>query len=128
MSSSVPLRVMAGRYAVCRMAAGTALPGWATAGPFFAMVATPDEVSIVCVAEQVPPDVKQETGWRLLQIIGPLDFALTGILAAVAVPLAQAEISIFALATFDPDYILLREDKLVAALDVLRAAGHTVQD
>ena len=85
-------------------------------------------MTVVCAAARVPADARAERGWRALRVAGPLDFALTGVLAAVAVPLADAGVSIFAVSTFDTDYVLVRADRLEAAVAALRAAGHRVAE
>jgi len=88
--------------------------------------ATAAELSVVAPAAAVPSHAKAERGWRALRVDGTLDFALTGVLAAVVVPLAEAGVSIFALSTYDTDYVLVRDSQLPAAREALRAAGHTV--
>jgi hypothetical protein len=113
-------------FAVCRLAADAELPAWAAAGGFCAVTRTADELSIVCAQEQVPTGVTCQAGWRCLQVAGPLDFALTGVLASLAQPLAAAGISIFAISTFDTDYLLIQDGALDAARTALRAAGHTL--
>jgi hypothetical protein len=128
MAPSLSLRILPGLYTVCQLVAGAAIPAWATNSAFFAVVATLDELSLVCAGEQVPPDVRQEANWRLLQVVGPLDFALTGVLSALTVPLAGAGVSIFALASYNTDYLLIRAHQLDAALLALGAAGHHVED
>ena len=70
--------------------------------------------------------VPTEPGWRALQVDGPLDFMLTGVLASLALPLADAGISIFAISSYDTDYVLVKQDKLAGAIDTLRKAGHGV--
>jgi len=77
---------------------------------------------VVCAEENVPDGVTAERGWRCLKVEGPLDFALTGVLAELLVPLAKAEISVFALATYDTDHLLVREDRLEDALAALERA------
>lgn len=113
-------------FAVCRLSALALLPAWCQASAFYAITRTAEELSIVCSEQAVPPDVTCERGWRGLMVAGPLDFALTGVLASLAVPLAEAGVSIFAISTFDTDYVLVRDQQLSAALDALRCAGHTV--
>ncbi|BBO88821.1 hypothetical protein DSCOOX_20010 [Desulfosarcina ovata subsp. ovata] len=81
----------------------------------------------MCRATDVPEDVRAERGWRALVIDGPLDFALTGILAQIAHPLADAGIPIFALSTFDTDYVLVKDSDLKRAINALGEAGHPVQ-
>jgi hypothetical protein len=105
------------------------LPEWASPGDgdqLHAVVRTAAEVSVVCAAQRVPAGVRAERGWRALAVEGPLDLALTGVLAALAVPLARAGVPIFAVSTYDTDYVLVRSDRLEDALDALREAGHTV--
>jgi uncharacterized protein len=113
-------------YAICRMSPELPIPEWATRGPFHAIVRTSDELSIVCDAQAVPRGVRAEFGWRAIKLQGPLDFNLTGVLVAVASPLAAAGISILALSTYDTDYVLVREPDLDAATRALREAGHRV--
>lgn len=125
MKSSVHrFRLLPGDFAVCRLKPGSAVPGWVT-GSFVSITMSTEELSIVCSAAQVPVDVQGEHGWRLLKVDGPFPFATTGVLASFARPLAEAEISVLAIATFDTDYLLIKGDKLTAAVAVLVAAGHT---
>jgi len=111
---------------VVRYPAGTPVPAWAAGKVFFSVTSTEDELSVVCPAEWVPDGVgKVEPAWRCLKVEGPLDFALTGILASLAVPLAAAKVSIFAISTFDTDYILVKGAQLASAKEALRRAGFT---
>ena len=115
---------MPGTFAICRLDRDAPIPEWAHNG-FFSITRTPDELSIICKEEIVPEQVLCEKGWRCLQVMGPLDFALTGILASLASPLAEAGISIFAISTYDTDYFLVKE--LNRAIAVLSKAGHTMR-
>ena len=112
---------------MCRLPPDAAIPAWAAGGTFSSITRTPDELSIVCEERLAPDDGKSEGGWRALQVAGPLDFALVGILAAIAAPLAEAGVSIFAVSTFDTDYVLVKESNLARAIDALRDAGHEVR-
>lgn len=112
--------------AVAQLTPGTPLPAWAVRGPLWSATRTAEELSLVCAAEDVPAGVRAEAPWRALRVQGPLDFAQTGILAALAVPLAEAGVSIFALATYDTDLLLVRAAQLDAAVRALEAAGHEV--
>ncbi len=109
-----------------RLDAGAPLPEWVLEAPFFAIARTPEELSILCPGTFVPSHIQQESGWRCLQVQGPLDFTLTGVLASLLDPLARAGISIFALSTYNTDYILVKSHDLNHALDVLRQAGHII--
>jgi len=111
---------------VCRLPAGAAAPPWLEDEPFASVTRTPHETSVVCRAAVVPEGVRAEPGWRALRVAGPLDFALTGILLALVAPLAAAGVAVFALSTFDTDYLLVREAALDEALEALMAAGHRI--
>jgi hypothetical protein len=113
--------------AICRLSVDEIVPEWAMLGEFVSITHTSDELSIVCAAENVPPDVKADRGWRGLKVVGPLDLALTGILASLAHPLAEAKINLFAISTFETDYLLVTEYNLASACEALRQAGHMVQ-
>ena len=89
------------------------------------MTRTADELSVVCDEEQAPEGGRCETGWRCIAVQGPLPFWATGILASLAGPLAEARISIFALSTFDTDFVLVQESDLARALWPLLAAPAT---
>ena len=122
------LNPLDGLFAVCRLAADTPLPAWsAVAGSdFISITRTTEELSISCRQEIVPDDVRCERGWRCLRVAGALDFALVGILASLLVPLADAGIAVFAVSTFDTDYLLVKEGRCDDAIAVMRRAGHSV--
>lgn len=110
-----------------RLAADSPLPLWATDAEFFSVTRTSDELSIVCSADQIPSGLASETGWRVLKVTGPFALSEVGVLAALSAPLAEAEVSLFAISTFDTDYLLVSEKQLDAAIAALRAAGHRVE-
>lgn len=114
---------------VCRLNHDAPIPSWLprTSSPLTAIVRTDDELSIVCPAAEVPADVRHEGPWRALRVAGPLDFALVGILTRLTAPLAVAGISVFAMSTFDTDYVLVRARDLDAAVTTLRDTGHAVR-
>ncbi|SDQ56609.1 ACT domain-containing protein [Pseudoxanthomonas sp. CF125] len=120
------LKPVDGSFAVCRLAAGSALPEWFRPGPFATVSWTDDELSILCHDSQVPETVQCERGWRCLMLQGPFAFDQTGILLQVLQPLAEAKIGIFALSTFDTDYVLVKEHAFEATLQALVASGLTV--
>ncbi|MDQ3704854.1 MAG: ACT domain-containing protein [Chloroflexota bacterium] len=123
---ALTLAVLPGTYAVCRLDGAAAVPAWATSGDFFSVTRTADELSVVCEQGVVPQGVLCEGSWRCLKVQGPLDFSLTGILASLAVPLAEVSISIFALSTYDTDYIMVKATDLGGAVAVLSGSGHTI--
>jgi len=115
---------VSGAFAVCRLPAKSAVPDWGLRAEIFSVVSTADEVSVVCPQAQVPSGVKHEQGWTCLKIEGPFPFSQTGVLSSFLQPLAEQAISIFALSTFDTDYVLVKQESLEKALAALRAAGH----
>lgn len=128
MSTSLRLSVRPGELAVVRLEPSAPVPSWVPDDGFTTVTRTADELSITCDAAAVPPDLThpQERGWVRLELEGPFAFHLTGILAAVLVPLAAAGVGIFALSTFDTDHVLVKQEQLAAAVDALRDAGHSV--
>lgn len=129
-TTHTPLRlfVRKERLAVCRLSPDQKAPSWATEAEFFSLTRTPDELSIVCPGSSVPAGTVCERGWRALGILGPLDFSLVGVLATITEPLAEADISVFIISTYDTDYVLVREDALESAISTLHRAGHEVRD
>jgi hypothetical protein len=94
---------------------------------FSSVVRTPEETSVVCPEALIPLDrqgIVVEGGWVALELEGPFPFAMTGVLASFIEPLAEAEIPVFALSTFDTDYVLIKNENLSQALTALGAAGH----
>ena len=120
--------VLPGFFAIVRLAADAPLPSWASAGDFFSVTRTSDELSVVCLATQVPSSITAETGWRVLKVHGPFALSEVGVLAALAAALAHAKVSLFAISTFATDYLLVNDKSLNAAVAALRAAGHSVVD
>jgi hypothetical protein len=127
-SKTLTLELLPNTLAVCKLDPTHSIPKWATSGEFYSVSKTPDELSIVCDNNAVPEDVKAEREWRCFKVKGPLDFSLTGIFAALANPLAQAGISIFAISTFDTDYLMVKNNLLNKAVQILLAVGHSVED
>lgn len=123
---TVSLRALDGELVVCRLPGDAPAPQLPAKSELFAVTRAIDELSVVCPVSDAPPHATLEPGWRALRVLGPLDFALTGILASLAAPLADAGISIFAISTYDTDYLLVRETALAAAIGALRDAGHEV--
>jgi hypothetical protein len=117
------LQILDNQFSVSRLDPQSVIPEWAFQGHFFSVTRTKNELSIVCEGILVPVGIKSETGWRILKVDGILDFNLTGILASITNPLAEAKISIFAISTFDTDYVLVKESDLEIAGKVLRSNG-----
>jgi uncharacterized protein len=103
------------------------VPAWATGASFSSVTRTEDELSVVCPEADVPEDVARERSWRALKLEGSFELSMVGILSSVAAPLAEAGASIFAVSTFDTDYVLVRGEQLGLAVDTLREHGHRVR-
>jgi hypothetical protein len=120
--SGLVLTTLPGRFAVCLLESGAALPSW-VGGSFVSITRTSEELSIICDEASVPADVRAERGWTCMQLLGPIAFETTGVAAAIATPLADAGISVLIVATFDTDYVLVREEAAYAARAALERAG-----
>lgn len=118
--SILPLRV-----AVARLSPDAPVPSWIR-GTFTSVTRTDAELSIVCDDGAVPDDVRAERNWRVVRVEGPIPFEVTGVASALVAPLADAGISVFLTATYDTDYLLLKDESFSRAVEVLRAAGHEV--
>jgi len=125
-AAMLTLTILPDTLAICRLSPEEDVPEWAMIGEFVSITHTGDELSIVCAEEYVPPDVKADRDWRALRVEGPLDLAMTGVLASLATPLAEAQINLFAVSTFDTDYLLVKGYNLARACEVLRQAGQVV--
>jgi hypothetical protein len=122
----VQLYVLDELYAVARLEPDAALPAWATTGHFWSITRSDTELSIVCRQDDVPPDASAERGWCAFEVAGPLDFSLTGVVSSLVAPLADEEIPLFVVSTFETDYLLVREHDLRRSVDALTSAGHSV--
>jgi hypothetical protein len=117
------------RLAVCRFASDARVPAWALEGRFFCLIRTGDELSIVCTEDvcredRMPDGALAERGWVALKLEGPFPFSTTGVLASFLQPLAEAQVPIFAISTFDTDCVLIKRENLEQAVVALGAAGH----
>jgi hypothetical protein len=121
------LLVVDGTFAVCKLGSGSPVPSWAATRPLFSITRTADELSVVCDQDAVPEGVTCERGWRCLRVAGAMPFTVVGVLASLTAPLAEAGISVFAVSTFDTDYLLVKEIDLTAGLDALRRRGHSIR-
>jgi hypothetical protein len=135
---SYPLRVWAGEWAICRLAPDAAVPAWADPPSRFVATAreraewlvvvarTGAELSIVAPASVVPTGAQSESGFRVIEVVGPVPFLVTGLMASIAGPLAAVGISLFPVATYDTDYVLVQDSALSRAVAALSAAGFEV--
>jgi hypothetical protein len=123
---TLTLSIVSETFSVCRLPPDVPPPEWAQLGCLTSVTRTSDELSIVCPAGNVPDGVAADAGWRCFKVEGPLDLALTGVIAGLAAPLAAAGISIFPIATYDTDYLLVRADDFERAADTLTQHGHHI--
>ncbi len=116
------------RFAITRLSPSHEVPLWATGGPFLSITRTNDELSIVCREETVPINVPTERDWRCLKLEGPLPLSVTGVAAEFTSILARAGVSVFVVATYDTDYVLVKSERALVAIKALRDAGHAVRE
>ncbi|MFN3703039.1 ACT domain-containing protein [Thermomonas sp.] len=127
MDTAMPLRysLLPDTYAIARLDPAAPVPPGVLDGPGFSTISrTADELSLVCPEARMPAADRVEGGWRVLRLHGPFAFDEVGILSALLAPLAAARIGIFAISTFDTDYLLVKAEALATAQAVLAAAGH----
>jgi len=122
------MKLLKEKYGVCRLNKNKLIPEWAQNSDFFSITKTCDELSIVCSQDDIPNDIQCEKDWKILKIEGPLDFSLIGILASISTILAQKGISIFAISTYDTDYILVKNKHIRNAIDSLVKERYEIID
>lgn len=138
------LKVLPQNFAICRLNPDAEIPGWASESAFFSITRTEDELSVLCPEQQLPPaggrpkdpgdspdkdrhdrhrdeaaSILVERNRRALQVEGPLDFSLTGVLSSLTAPLAEAGISVFAISTYNTDYLLVKQEQFEEAIGIL---------
>jgi hypothetical protein len=116
--------MLSGLFAIVRLAPDAAVPGWAMKGEFTCITRTSEELSIVCTIENVPSEIRPPLRWTCFKLEGPFPFSLTGVLLSFIEPLSSNGVPIFAISTYDTDYVLVQEEFRGAALDLLQKAGH----
>ena len=114
-------------FAVCRLDPDAPVPPWAFDAGFSSITRTAEELSIVCPEDRVPEGVDCEKNWRCLRVAGSIEFSVIGVLASLVSPLAKQGISVFAISTFDTDYLLVKDTDLSKARSALRQAGHDME-
>jgi len=127
MTLKLTLTLLPESFAICRLDPDAPIPEWAYSQPFCSITRTADELSIVCKESNSPSGIKCEKDFSCLKIEGKLDFSEIGILASLTTTLANASVSIFAISTYDTDYLLVKQRDLKNAMQVLQQAGHQIQ-
>ena len=124
----LPLELLTDALAICRLDAGAAVPEWVEgSSAFLTITRTAEELSITALQRAVPAGMPCEGDYRAVRVRGPLPLDLVGILAAMADPLAEAGLGIFAISTYDTDYVLIKQRDLAIALEALERAGHEIR-
>lgn len=123
MNHAIQLSILAQMAGICRLPSSAGIPAWAGESEFISITRTADELSIICPEENIPPEIRCESGWRVIKMEGPFAFTEIGILVRALQPLARAGISILAVSTFDTDYVLIKDDCLAQARAMLETEG-----
>ncbi|MGH7611947.1 MAG: ACT domain-containing protein [Candidatus Dormibacteria bacterium] len=119
------LRLHRGEFSICRLAPGAPVPLWAGES-WLSLTRTDQELSLVCPEDHVPTGITRTGPWRVLEVEGPLDHAVVGVLESVLGPLARAAIPVFVVSSYDTDWILVPAGRLRRGLSCLRRQGHMV--
>lgn len=126
MDNKLNLKLLKGKYSVCRLDKNNEIPKWIFKEEFFSITKTEDELSIVCLQDNIKENIRCEKDWKILKIEGPLDFSLIGILSGISTLMANNDISIFAISTYDTDYVLIKEESINRAIKVLKNNNYNI--
>lgn len=124
--AKLTLKLLDETFAIHSLAVNSPMPQAVLDAPIYFIAKTYEEVSIVAPEHVKINSDDVEPGWQALEVVGPLDFTLTGILASISTVLANAKISIFAISTFDTDYILVKRENIDNAISVLKNNDYQV--
>jgi hypothetical protein len=117
---------MEGRYAIAKFPCDAEIPAWAAGAAFFSVTRTLEELSVVTAEASVPAELNASRGWRMFKVHGPFSFDETGVVAALANPLARVGVGIFVISTFDTDYLLVQHEEIPVVVETLEHAGHKI--
>lgn len=119
------LEVLPQALSVCKLSQASEID---LSRPFCFVGITDGELSLVCETDRVPPSpLAREDGWRAFRVAGSMPFALVGVLARLTGTLAARGVAVFAVSTFDTDYVLVKADRLADALSALETDGHDIR-
>jgi hypothetical protein len=121
---ALKFRQLPGHYAIVRQDSNSPVPVWATMGDLISITRTADELSIVCPTDHVPKESATGLRWVCFKLEGPFPFSQTGVLLSFIEPLSNNRIPIFAISTYDTDYVLIPQEHISRALGLLLEAGH----
>tara|TARA_B100000029_G_scaffold100353_1_gene90574 strand:+ start:706 stop:1098 length:393 start_codon:yes stop_codon:yes gene_type:complete len=119
-------KLLPGQYAMCKFASIEEAQKARAVDAFFSLTVGDDEISVICLRERAQNAMKTESGWRVLQMVGQLNFTTVGIMASVTKALADNDVSLTAISTYDTDYFMVKEASIEKASEALRQAGHIV--
>ena len=123
------LFILPDKFAICHLDEKSYVPYWATENVSFScLTRTENELSIVCPENDIPGGILSEKGWRAIRVKGPLGFVMPGIVSSLSTPLAEAEISIFYISTYETDYLLVKEENLDKTVKILSAFCNIKQE
>lgn len=122
------LIILDGIFSIYQFDIDSELPSWIYQSDFYSITKTKDEISVVAIQTDISANFRCSTDWRILKVIGPLDFSMTGIIAGISNVLKENDISIFTISTYDTDYILLKETDLISGIKALQENGYIVSD
>ena len=117
-------RWLIGPYSIVRLPSDAVVPEWARRGEFTSITRTSDELSIVCPADNVPADIHSPHRWQCFKLEGPFPFSETGVLLSFIEPLSNQGVPIFAISTYDTDYVLIQDEYVRMSVKALQQAGH----
>lgn len=118
--------MLPGEFCVIRMPPNSNVPSWSLSGSFVSVTRTGEELSLVCESKNVPAELKVRELWTGLKLQGPFAFTETGVLASFLEPLARARVPIFAVSTYDTDYVFVKVETAKEAVKALEIAGHSL--
>lgn len=117
-------RILEDLYSICKLSSDSAIPDWINKNRFYSVTKTDDELSILCAQQSIPTEIEYEKDWKILKIDSKLDFSIVGVIAQISKLLAENNISIFVISTFDTDYICIKEKDLLKSIEILKQAGN----
>lgn len=127
MATKIKLRKLEGTYAIAQLSHNAKIPPWVDGEGFVTVSRTDDELSLVCLEQRIPRDVKIDGGWTCFKFLGPFAFDEAGVILSVIEPLSKNGIGIFVVSTFNGDILLLKTEDVETALKLLQQGGHSVE-
>jgi uncharacterized protein len=124
MKKKLTLHLLNDTFTINKLPQFAEIPSILSKGEMCFIFRTDDELTIVCPDYMAPNNVQQELGWRCIRVQGQMKLGEVGVLAAISEPLAEAQVPLYAISTFNTDYVLVMEEHLVNAVQALQKAGH----